>query len=66
MRSLRLTEARSAELVESGSVSRSGSANKTRLGSPETLLAAEPAAGHRPALRFGSGCAGLRHQWVIA
>ena len=39
-------------------MSRSRSANKTRLGSPETLLAAEHTAGHRSALRFGSGSAG--------
>ena len=39
-------------------MSRSGSPRKKGFGSLETQLACEPAAGHRPALRFGSGRAG--------
>jgi len=40
-------------------VSRSSSPRKTGLGSPETRLAGEHAADHRPALRFGAGCAAV-------
>jgi len=40
-------------------LSRGGSAGTTGPGWPDPLLAGEHAAGHRPALRFSSGCAGL-------
>src|SRR5438094_10649825 len=39
-----------ANFSERGPVSRSAPANKTGLGLPKTLLAAEHGAGHRPAL----------------
>src|SRR5438128_9097379 len=39
-----------ADVSERGSVSRSSLASKTGLGSPQTQLAGEHAAGHRPAL----------------
>jgi len=43
------------EVPERGSLSRSGTAGTTGIGLPDTLLAGQHAAGHRPALRFGSG-----------
>ncbi len=41
---------RCANFSERGSLSRSSTAGTTGIGSPDTLLAGEPAAGHRPAL----------------